>query len=310
MADDAANALPAEIARSIQAIRDDREHGASWLARAAARTLLEANVQTEGMPDVRRDALLRAAARALVAARPSMAAVANVAARIWCAGVESSATTRWQAMHAMAERLASLDGEERQALIAHAEKLLVGSVYTVSRSGTVEDVLLALARRGTVTTLFVAESRPGSEGVALAQALATGGLPVTLVADAACGVFMAEVHCVVLGADSLRADGSVVNKVGSYPLALMAQAEGKPVYVICETLKIAAPDFPFALEEMDPAELLPDAVAGVAARNPYFDMTSATLIASYITEKGILDRDAIARYSQAAGSALASLSAS
>ena len=310
MADDATSALPAEIAGSIQAIRDDREHGASWLARAAAQTLLHANVQTEGMPDVRRDAILRAAARALVTARPSMAAVANAAARVWSAGVVTSATTRWQAMHGMAERLASPDGQERQALIDHAEKLVAGSVYTLSRSGTVEDVLLALGRRGAVTKLFIAESRPGGEGVALAQALATGGLPVTLVADAAGGVLMAEVNCVVLGADSLRVDGSVVNKVGSYPLALMAHAEGKPVYVICETLKIAAPDFPFALEEMDPAELLSDAVVGIAARNPYFDMTPATLIASYITEKGILDRETIARYSQAAGSALASLSAS
>lgn len=310
MTNDAANTLPAEIARSIQAIRDDREHGASWLARAGARSLLDAIVLTEGMSGVRRNAILRATARALVAARPSMAAVANVAARVWCVGVESSAATRWQAMRAMAERLASPDGEERQALTAHAEKLLAGSVYTVSRSGTVEDILLALGRRGAVTKLFVAESRPGGEGVAHAQALATGGLSVTLVADAACGVFMAEVHCVALGADSLRADGSVVNKVGSYPLALMARAEGKPVYVICETLKIAAPDFPLALEEMDPAELLPDAVVDIAARNPYFDMTPSTLIASYITEKGILDRETIARYSQAAGSALASLSAS
>jgi translation initiation factor 2B subunit (eIF-2B alpha/beta/delta family) len=309
MADDA-NALPAEIAGSIQAIRDDREHGASWLARAAARTLLHANEQSEGMPDSRRDAMLRAVVRALVAARPSMAAVANAAARVWSAGMVASGPTRWQAMHAMAERIASPDGQERQALIDHAEKLLAGSVYTLSRSGTVEDILLALGRRGAVTRLFVAESRPGGEGIALAQALATGRLPVTLVADAACGVFMAEVNCVVLGADSLRADGSVVNKVGSYPLAVMAHAEGKPVYVICETLKIAAPDFPFALEEMDPAELLPDGVVGIAARNPYFDMTPASLIASYITEKGILDRAAIAQYSQAAGSALASLSAS
>jgi translation initiation factor 2B subunit (eIF-2B alpha/beta/delta family) len=179
----------------------------------------------------------------------------------------------------------------------------------MSRSGAVEDVLRDLGQRRIIERVLIGASMPGGEGVAMGRALAQSGLDVTLIADAACGLFIGEATCVVLGADSLRADGSLVNKVGSYPLALVAREAGKPVYVLCETLKIAARDFPLVLEEMDPAELLPDPVAGYHARNPYFDVTPAALLAGNVTEKGVLDRTAIARYAKAAGAALARLHA-
>lgn len=310
MASEPGHPLPDDITAATQAIRDDREHGASWLARAAARALQQL---CEPRDDVSPDAwysVMRMAARALVAARPSMAAVANTAARIWAAGqsAESPAAVR-QAMRAMAARLATQDAAAERTILTHAEKLLAGDVYTMSRSGTVESVLRELGRKHIITRLLVAESRPGGEGIALARALARDGLAVTLVADAACGVFIGEANCVVLGADSLRADGSLVNKVGSYPLALMAREAGKPVYVLCETLKIAASDFPLILEEKDSAELLPNPEARLDARNPYFDVTPAALIAGYISDQGVLDRDAIAQYAQAAGAALTHLRA-
>jgi methylthioribose-1-phosphate isomerase len=301
--------LPDDIAPSIQMIRDDREHGASWLARAAARTLLQVAEHYRDASAGVWDAAMRTTAQALVTARPSMAAVANAAARVWNAGQTSTASASRNALLAEAARLATEDEQAQRALLAHAEKLLRGTVYTLSRSGTVERVLRELGQGHIIERVIVAESRPGAEGVALGQALARAGLSVILVADAACGDFIGEATCVALGADSLRADGSFVNKVGSYPLALVANAVDKSVYVLCETLKIAAPDFPLELEEMDPAELLSDsgATERLSARNPYFDVTPASLITAYITEEGILDRDAIARSAERAGAALARL---
>lgn len=309
MASEHALPLPADIARSIQAIRDDREHGASWLARAAAQTLHRLTAARDDLPPEAWETALRAAAQALVAARPSMAPVANTAARIWDAGRSGSAAQRRVAARDMAAHLATLDERTRQLLVTHAEKCVTGDVYTMSRSGTVEDVLRALAERKTIGRVIVAESRPGAEGIALGRALAASGVAVTVVADAASGDMIGEVACIVLGADSLRADGSLVNKVGSYPLALVAREAGKPVYTLCETLKIAAPDFPLVLEEMDPAEIVPDTGARLSARNPYFDVTPAHLIAAYITEEGLLDRDAIARRAQNVEAVLARLRA-
>lgn len=309
MSNDASDQLPADIEASIQAIRDDREHGASWLARAAAGVLLRLTEPRDDVSEDTWEAMARTAARTLVAARPSMAAVANTAARIWDAGQSAPPTDARKHLHDIAERLATQDEQTQQALRTHAEKLFSGDVYTMSRSGSVEDILRDLGQRRIIGRVIIGASMPGGEGVAMGQALAQSGLDVTLVADTACGLFIGEATCVVLGADSLRADGSLVNKVGSYPLALVAREAGKLVYALCETLKIAAPDFPLVLEEMDPAELLPDPVDGLRARNPYFDVTPASLIAGYVTEQGVLDREMVARYAGAAGVALARLRA-
>lgn len=309
MTHDAGQQLPVDIVASIQAIRDDREHGASWLARAAAGVLLRLTEPRDDVSDDIWDAVVRTAAQELVAARPSMAAVANTAARIWDAGQSAAPANRREQLHDVAKRLATQDEQTQLALRTHAENLFLGNVYTMSRSGTVEDVLRDLGQRRIIRRVIIGASVPGGEGVAMGRALAQSGLEVTLVADTACGLFISEATCVVLGADSVRADGSLVNKVGSYPLALVARDAGKPVYALCETLKIAAPDFPLIIEEKDPAELLPDPIAGFRARNPYFDVTPAQLISGYVTEQGVLDREMVARHADSTGVALARLRA-
>ena len=297
------------IATAIQVIREDKEHGASWLARAAARVFALADEQLRNATPAEWDAVMRATAQSLVSARPSMAAVANVAARIWSVGQTRASSIAREALLAEAARLAEPDERAQRAMVELAAQRLHGTVYTLSRSGTLEHVLRELGQGHIIEGAIVAESRPGAEGIALGRALAHDGLPVLIVADAASGVFIGQAACVALGADSLRADGSLVNKVGSYPLALVAHQAGIPIYVVCETLKIAAPDFPLELEEKDPAELVPDVTNHLAARNPYFDTTPAPLITSYITEEGILGRDAIALRAQGAGEALRRLRA-
>jgi len=105
----------------------------------------------------------------------------------------------------------------------------------------------------------------------------------------------------------VRADGGVVNKVGTYPLALAAGAAGVPLYVLCETRKIAAPEYPLTLEEMDPAELLPRPILGVTARNPYFDLTPARLVTGIVSERGLLSPDEIKAIATEAARSLAAL---
>ena len=129
--------------------------------------------------------------------------------------------------------------------------LLHEPVFTLSRSGSVEYALIAAARdRASMAPLdvIIAESRPGGEGVALAQSLAAAGARVSIVTDSAVGVGMARARTLLLGADSVRSDGALVNKVGSYPAALVATDLGIPVYALCERLKITPPSYPLTLE--------------------------------------------------------------
>jgi translation initiation factor eIF-2B subunit delta len=320
---------PAEVdplAATLARVRVDREHGASWLAREAALALAAAAasaLQQNAGPDadfVQAAAWLRAGARNLARARPSMAALATTVAHICAAGWpphraasaahEDPAATRaaLARVQAAAEQMAAAWDTSVHAIAAHARPLLRGVVFTHSRSGTVEQALTELTGvpselRGVIVT----QSHPGDEGVATARALASAGLPVTLVADAAVGLMVGEAKCVALGADSVRADGSVVNKVGSYPLALAAHAAGVPVYALCETLKVAPEGWPLALEEMDPKELLPKPVAGVAVRNVYFDLTPAFAITAFVTEQGVLRPEEVRPLAQKAAQELEAL---
>jgi translation initiation factor 2B subunit (eIF-2B alpha/beta/delta family) len=305
--------LPEPLARAVTLVRDDREHGASWLARQAAQALADAAAAEHGASAQERILAISAAARAFARARPSMAAVANTAAGVWQAGVTAAQEpdARLAVLRAAAERLLGQWELVAEAIAGHARPVLGATVYTHSRSGTVEQVLLRLAADGAgarlIERIIVDESWPGGEGVAAARAFAASGVAVTLIADGACGLLLPEADTVVLGADSVRADGSVVNKVGSFPLAVTAHTLGVPVYALCETLKIAASEFPLAFEEMAPAELLPGPVPGITVRNVYFDRTPAEYVSGVVTEEGILDGAAIAARAHAAAEALAML---
>ena len=96
---------------------------------------------------------------------------------------------------------------------------------------------------------------------------------------------------VLIGADSILADGSVINKAGTYVLALVAHDQGVPVYVCAESCKRRPLQLPEpALEEMDPAELSPGEPSlgpHVRVRNIYFDRTPARLISGWIDEHGV-----------------------
>jgi len=291
---------------AVRRVRDDREHGASWLAREVGRAVVDATSERPAggagaLLDTVHDAL-----RAFARARPSMAAVANVAAALWASGSGASGPNeRLAAIREEARRTAGSEDTALAAIVAALRPLAAGVIYTHSRSGTVERALVTLANeRQVAREAFVSTSFPGGEGKATARALAGAGWRVTLVADAACGVFVSHAAVVIVGADSVRADGSLVNKVGTCPLALAARQAQVPVYAVCETFKVAAPDFPLELEEMDPHELLPEPVPGVEARNVYFDYTPPELIAGVVTERGVLHQADVGRLAQAAGRAL------
>lgn len=312
---DAHAALPPDLAQAIQRVREDRTHGASWLAREAARALGEASREGVGENADAQLRHLRAAAHAFAEARPSMAAIANTAARVWAAAGAIPAAppdARLRAAHAAAQSIQATWAGAAEAILTAARPLLAGAILTHSRSGTVEEVLSRLAveaekKDDGARHAFVTESRPGGEGVSLARTLAAAGWRVTLIADAAVGYFMRQASVVVLGADSVREEGSVINKIGSYPTALAAREARVPVYVLCETLKITAPDFLLRYEEMDPDELLPDPPPGVTPRNVYFDRTPADLITGIITEAGALAPGDVHQIAREASAALAML---
>ena len=143
------------------------------------------------------------------------------------------------------------------------------------------------------------ETRPYLQGARLtAYELMQEGIPCTLVTDSMAGHLMSrgEVDVVVVGADRIAANGDVANKIGTYPLAVLAKRHGIPFYVAAP-LSTFDPKIPngsrIPIEERPPEEVTGYrgarwAPEGVAVRNPAFDVTPAELITGIICEKGVV----------------------
>jgi methylthioribose-1-phosphate isomerase len=166
--------------------------------------------------------------------------------------------------------------------------------------GTAGGVLRAAWEQGRLAQVWVDETRPLNQGARLTTwELQRAGIPHRLVTDSSAGTLMARglVDRIVVGADRIAANGDVVNKVGTYPLAVLAERHGVPLYVAAPVSTID-PDTPngasVPIEERDPSEL----GAGVPAVNFAFDVTPAELVTAIVTEAGVLEPpydEAIAR---------------
>jgi methylthioribose-1-phosphate isomerase len=166
--------------------------------------------------------------------------------------------------------------------------------------GTAGGVLLASWEQGRLAQVWVSETRPLLQGARLtAWELQRAGVPFRLVADAAVGALMERglVDGVVVGADRIAANGDVANKVGTYPIAVLADRHGIPFYVAAPVSTLD-PETPsgdaIPIEERDAAEVTrvldrDSAPPGTEALNPAFDVTPSELVGAVFTEAGVLE---------------------
>jgi methylthioribose-1-phosphate isomerase len=142
---------------------------------------------------------------------------------------------------------------------------------------------------GRVAHVWVDETRPLLQGARLtAWELEALGIPFSVVVDSAAASLMAsgEVDAVFTGADRIAANGDVANKVGTYALALAANAHAIPFYVVAPTSTLdptAASGADIPIEERDPREV----TARFPSHNPAFDVTPADLVSAIVTEAGV-----------------------
>ena len=165
--------------------------------------------------------------------------------------------------------------------------------------GTALAVFFAAAEAGKKIHVFADETRPLLQGARLtAWELMQRKIPVTLLCDSMAAMVMKQgkVNAVIVGADRIAANGDTANKIGTYGVAVAAQAHNIPFYVAAPvstfdlTLK-TGDEIP--IEERDESEITcgfgkRTAPEGVQVYNPAFDVTPARLITGIITEKGII----------------------
>ncbi|MBK7671915.1 MAG: S-methyl-5-thioribose-1-phosphate isomerase [bacterium] len=165
--------------------------------------------------------------------------------------------------------------------------------------GTALGVIYAAREAGKVVRVFADETRPLLQGARLtAWELADQGFEVTVLCEGAAGSLLRRggIDAVITGADRIAANGDTANKIGTYPLAVLADRHDVPFYVAApgSTFDPAMPDGSgIVIEQRSAAEVLAfggtrTAPDGVGAWNPAFDVTPAALVTAFITEHGIL----------------------
>ena len=237
---------------------------------------------------------LDAAAALLVATRPT---AVNLA---W--GVARARAAADPVAEAVA--MAAEDVARNRRLGAHGAALLppAARVLTHCNAGALAcagfGTALGVIRSADVAHVWVDETRPLLQGARLtAWELDRLGISATVIPDVRAGSLLAEgaVDCVVVGADRIAVNGDVANKVGTYPLAVLARHHGVPFYVAAPTSTLdpdcpTGADIPIERRSGDEvAELAGTRVvpAGMAVDNPAFDITPAALVTAIITEDGL-----------------------
>lgn len=155
-----------------------------------------------------------------------------------------------------------------------------------------------LARRGRRPHVWVDETRPLLQGARLtAWELMQRGIDCTLICDSMAAHVMrsGKVQAIFVGADRIAANGDAANKIGTYGVAVLAEAHGIPLYVVAPTSTIdmtlaTGAEIPIeerAAEEVTEGFGRRTAPAGVRVYNPAFDVTPYRLIKAIVTERGV-----------------------
>ena len=207
-----------------------------------------------------------------------------------------------RAMVAEDEEINRIIGEVGAELLAEGSRVLThcnaGALACVAH-GTALSIVEVAHQRGLIAGVTATETRPLLQGSRLtAWELKRMGVPyrVTIDSGAAGLIASGEIDFVLTGADRIAANGDVANKVGTYPLALAAQANGIPFIVAApsSTIDLEAPDgSAIPIELRSASEVLEVNGSRVApedteAYNPAFDVTPASLVSAIVTELGVV----------------------
>ena len=295
-----------EVAEAIRALRI---RGAPAIGVAAAYGLALAARAAAQRPG--HDALqaLRRAASDLRRARPTAVNLGWALDRMLAVAASSDAPELPEQLLDAAHALAREDVENNRRIGEHGARLITAGsrVLTYCNTG-----MLATAGYGTAfgvlrrahelnlgIHVIACETRPVLQGARLtAWELLRAGIPATLITDNAAGALMrgSGVDAVIVGADRIAANGDVANKVGTYTLAVLAQAHSVPFYVAAplSTVDLATPSGDaIPIEERSAAEVvtlggIPVAPAEIDVRNPAFDVTPHHLVTAIVTEAGVI----------------------
>jgi methylthioribose-1-phosphate isomerase len=290
-----------DVAEVAKAITDmvTQSAGPRW---AAAYAMVLAAHQAATLPTAQAVGLIEAATETLAAARPTtssrmrehLSSIALITKQAILAGEDVEPVTLRFVIEEeeRSYQLARKIGEYTLDLIPQN-----GRILTQCYAETYIGMALMLARdAGKNVSLIAPETRPYLQGARLTASVAYDlGIPVTVITDNMPGYVLSQgkVDLFICAADVITMDGHVVNKIGTFQIALAANYFGIPFYVMGRPVSAHATIDTVKIEERDPQEVLRFqgqriAKQGVQGYYPAFDITPPSLVKAVITPEGVL----------------------
>lgn len=274
----------AQLWAELGMVATDKVDGATELARRGLKAL--GGYVQDRSEWIGHKSLVRAI-RAFAACRPTMGVFPDLAARLLLA---ISRVPGVYDFDELVTELLSMVNDATDLSVENGAGTLEGSdrVLTLSCSEVVRRTLTQWSQRD--STVFVAESLPGGEGVSLANSLRRDEIDARVIKDSEIPAVAGVVDAVIVGCDAITADDEIVNKVDTLAAVSSALDAGVPAYSIAQTFKVLPPDWPFFLEQW--------AAAGVSGHSDHvrmgtviFDATPFSAFHAVITEEGTLTLD-------------------
>ncbi|OYR50672.1 ribose 1,5-bisphosphate isomerase [Halorubrum sp. Ea1] len=290
----------AAVRETAEEIATMEIRGAATIASAAAEALAEQaraaaeSGRTAGDPTAFR-ASMRAAARDLRETRPTAVSLPN-ALRYVLQRMEGDDVERLRrsVVDASEAFVRQLDRAQEDLGRVGANRLADGdTVMTHCHSTDALACIEAAVEQGKSISAVVKETRPRQQGHITAEQLRDAGVPVTLIVDSAARRYLDEVDHVVVGADSIAADGGVINKIGTSGLAVNARERGVPIMTAAQTIKLhpeTLTGHTVEIEMRDEGEVIGtedrEEIGEIAVENPAFDVTPPRYMDAIVTEHG------------------------
>jgi len=292
--------IPAKTLEIAHDIKTMRIRGAGRIARAAAEALKIAAKEYKGGDVEEFKKYLKHTAKILLETRPTAVSLPNAITLI-ISRIERTKSNDIEELKNEIVRVADefIEYSRRAVEIIGnigAKRIEDGdTILTHCNSTAAASIIINAHRQGKRIKVYATETRPKFQGHITSKVLSKEGIGVTLITDSAVRFFMKDVDKVIVGADTVTANGAVVNKIGTSQIALIAHEARVRVFVAAETYKFSPLTVIgelVVIEERDPTEIVPREYLlknpNVIVRNPAFDVTPPEYIDAIITERGMI----------------------
>ncbi|MDP2766244.1 MAG: ribose 1,5-bisphosphate isomerase, partial [Candidatus Methanoperedens sp.] len=285
-----------QLKETAQKIKTMEIRGAGRIARAAAAELRDyaERLRTDDLDEFNEK--MKYAAQQLVSTRQTAVSLPNAVRSVMRYKGESAVEAKSSIKKLADEFIANSESAVKKIGDIGARRVRDGdTIMTHCNSAAAISIIAAAYAQGKNINVIATESRPRMQGLITIKQLDKLGIKASLIVDSAVRYFMKEVDLVIMGADAVTVNGSVINKVGTSQLALAAHEARKNVIIAAETYKFSPRTILGELveiEERDSSEVLSreklSEFSNVNVKNPAFDVTPREYIDLIVTEVGAI----------------------